>query len=405
MINHYAGSNLHGMEYRHFSLAREGVRSGHAVKIVAASFSHLRSREVRTKDSYTEEEIEGVRYAWLRTPRYDGNGVGRAANMVAFGLSLLAHRERAVHNFKPDVVIASSPHPFVIFGAVKMARASAATIAFEVRDLWPLTLIELGGMSPRHPFVVLMQWAENYAYRKADLIISLLPRAEAYMKEHGMAPGKFVYLPNGINAEEWDGNGMTPMPQEHAEIISRLRQEGRFLVGYAGAHGIANELDTLIRAASLVTLEQVVFILVGQGPEKENLVKEATHLGVRNVVFLPPVKKTAVPALLTSCDALYIGLKKEPLFRFGVSPNKLMDYMMAAKPIIYAIKAGNDSVTESCCGVSVPPEEPEAVADAVMRLMNMGERERTEMGLRGRAYVLANHDYRSLARRFLAALC
>lgn len=116
------------------------------------------------------------------------------------------------------------------------------------------------------------------------------------------------------------------------------------------------------------------------------------------------MQKAAIPSLLASMDVCYIGLQKQSLFRFGVSPNKLMDYMIAGKPIIHAIEAGNDLVAESGCGISVPPEDPDAIANAIKRLMSMSPAEREEMGRRGREYVIANHDYNILAKKFLEAI-
>ncbi|MEW5829532.1 MAG: glycosyltransferase, partial [Chloroflexota bacterium] len=145
----------------------------------------------------------------------------------------------------------------------------------------------------------------------------------------------------------------------------------------------------------------VTFVLIGQGPEKSKLIDKVQSRKQTNVVFLPPVEKKAMPTILRELDALYIGLKGDPLFRFGVSPNKLMDYMMSAKPVINAIQAGNDIVADSGCGVSIPPEKPEEIVKAILKLMCLSETDRVGMGQRGKTYVLANHDYRMLAKQFI----
>ncbi len=404
LINHYAGSNKHGMEYRPFFLARELVKLGHKVSIVAASFSHLRIKEPNINGNITEEVIEGIHYIWLKTPKYQGNGIGRVLNMIAFSLMLFVQKSKIICDCKPDVVIVSSPHPFIIFGAQKIARFCNAKLIFEVRDIWPLTLIELGDMSHLHPFIILMQWTENYAYRVSDRVVSLLPKADEHMCKHGMARHKFVYLPNGVDVVELENND-TSIPQNHARILSEIKQKGRFIVGYAGSHGLANALNGLIEAASLLQSQPITMVLVGQGPEKKALQQKVFQSGVRNVVFLPPVSKVVIPSLLASMDALYIGLTNDPLFQFGVSPNKLLDYMMSGKPVIHAINAGNDLVAESGCGISIPPENPVAIAKAAIKMMNMTCAERKEMGLKGREYVLSHHDYTILARRFLEVIC
>lgn len=403
IINHYAGSPVHGMEHRHYYLAKNFIGRGHRVDIVAASYSHLRSKPPDTRGSLSQEVIDNIRYWWLRTTRYEGNGTLRTFNMLQFGAMLLAKKRILSNECHPHIVIVSSPHPFAVFGAASIARACKAKLIFEVRDLWPLTLTEIGGISANHPFVRFMQWTEDYAYHRADYVISLLPKAQEYMVKHGMRPEKFLYVPNGIDTEEWETDG-GESDGKVCEKIIRFKDSGFFVVGYTGAHGIANELHTLIGAAAQLQSEAVRFVLVGNGPEKEALQKRVKNSGIKNVLFLSAVPKSDMPRLLGTMDVLYIGLKREPLFRFGISPNKLMDYMMAAKPIIHAIEAGNDTVTDCGCGISVPPEDPDAVSSAVKSMMAMTQDERSNLGLRGRRYVMEHHNYRILARNIIEAV-
>ena len=402
LINHYAGSKIHGMEYRPFYLAREWMALGHCVTIVAASHSHLRSVPPELSGDFTPASIEGIPYIWLKTPGYEGNGIMRVVNIISFVSKLIRYEDRLVRDVGPDIVIASSTYPLDMVAARRIARKALARLVFEVHDLWPLTLTEMG-MPKWHPFVVLMQWAEHFAYRNADRLISMLPNAACHMESHGLRPDKFRHVPNGIVTAEWESDRAS-VSREHANVLAALREERRFLVAYAGAHGMTNALDTVVEAAALLLEHPATFVLVGQGPEKEALQRKAFALDLKNIVFLPPVPKASIPSLLSSMDVLLIGLKRTPLFRFGISPNKLMDYMMAGKPIIQAVEAGNDMVAESGCGISIPPENPEAIADATLRLMSLSSAEREAMGQRGREYVLAHHDYRILARRFIESI-
>jgi glycosyltransferase involved in cell wall biosynthesis len=403
LINHYAGAPPYGMEFRPYYFAREWVRLGHNVTIVGASVSHLRTHQPHCQASVTREDVDGIRYLWLATPGYSGNGARRVANILAFVAQLFRYRKHIARDVKPELVIASSTYPLDAVPGSMIANECGARFVFEVHDLWPLSPIELGGMSPAHPFIALLQWAENFAYRRADRVVSMLPNAEPHMRAHGLAQGKFIYIPNGIDAESW-----STTPQElggsHGAVLEKAKRNGRFLVGYAGAHGIANALDVVVQGAHLLSDVPVTFIIVGQGPEKERLRGLAANLALRNVEFLPPVPKSSIPALLAQMDTLLISLQRSPLFRFGISPNKLMDYMMAAKPIIQAIDAGNDMVGESACGLTVLPESPQKIADAVRILMALSPAERSDMGARGRWYVLAHHDYRKLALQFLTTV-
>ena len=403
LINHYAGSPTYGMEFRPYYLAREWLKRNHQVTIVAASFSHLRNKVPQMLGTVTEEIVDGIRYLWVKTPAYEGNGVARALNMFAFTSRLYLLRLKLASEIRPDVVIASSTYPLDIYPARPIARKSGAKLVFEVHDLWPLSPMELGGMSRYHPFVIAMQAAENYAYRHADRVVSMLPKAEGHMRDHGMAPGKFVYIPNGIDVAEWERE-KTPLPVVHAEMLTLLKRDGRFIVGYAGAHGLANALGTVVDAASLMSDVPVDFVLVGQGPEKDALMKRTAQLGLRNVHFLPPIPRGVIPTFLDTTDVAYIGWQRQPLYRFGVSPNKLVDYLMAGVPVIHAIAAGNDLVSESGCGITIPPEDPQALVDAVREMMTKTPKERESMGGMGRAYVLAHHTYQILAARFEEAI-
>ncbi len=194
-----------------------------------------------------------------------------------------------------------------------------------------------------------MQWAENFAYRKADRVVSMLPNARQHLSDHGMAPEKFVYIPNGVAVSEW-ADDAGPLPAPHREAIDRIRGQGRFLLGYVGGHALSNALDTLIEAAAALERQNVGIVLVGQGVEKDRLRRRAERLGLEHTIFLPPLAKELVPSLLAELDACYIGWTRSPLYRFGICPNKLLDYMMAAKPVIHAVEAANDLVAEAGCG-------------------------------------------------------
>jgi len=175
------------------------------------------------------------------------------------------------------------------------------------------------------------------------------------------------------------------------------------VLGYAGSMGLPNALDDLLDAAVLLRKEPLAIVLVGDGHERERLVRRIGTEQLRHVHWLPPIPKAQVPAFLAAVDIAYIGWQRVPIYRFGIAPNKLMDYMMAARPVLHAVAAGNDPVAEAGCGFTVPPGAPAAVADGVRRLLALPPAERAAMGARGRAFVLAQHSYPVLAARFLAA--
>ena len=401
LINHYAGSPEHGMEYRPYYMAREWVRLGHRVCILAASRSHLRRHQPQFSGNRHDEQIDGIEYIWFDTPRYSGNGVWRARNMILFILRLFREAHSLAKNFKPDFVIASSTYPMDIWPARRIARLAGAKLIFEVHDLWPLTPMELGGMSKWHPFVVMMQIAEDCAYTRSDAVVSMLPKAKDYMVSRGMREEKFHYVPNGIDPDEWLSD--SKLSQDLAHALSNLRGKGVPLVGYAGSHGLANALDTLLDAATLLRGKALI-VLVGNGPERIRLRHRVQAEGLGNVTMLPVLPKKEIPEFLNAIDIAYIGWHRSPLYRYGISPNKLMDYMMAAKPIVHSVDAGNDPVSEANCGITVAPGDAVAISDAIMQLATISPDERTQLGENGRAFILREQTYEVLAKKFEAIL-
>jgi glycosyltransferase involved in cell wall biosynthesis len=394
-INHYAGSPRLGMEYRPYYLAREWMRVGHRVQMLAADFSHVRS----TQPPPGDEQVDGIAYRWYATPPYRGNGLGRVKNIWAFLRAVWADTPRLVRECRPDVVIASSTYPMDIWVARRLARRAGAKLVYEVHDLWPLSPIELSGMSRRHPFIVLVQAAEDAAYKHADHVISMLPRVHDYMASRGLDLKKLAIVPNGITLDEWSAE---PEPLR-ADVAQALDGPGT-VVGYAGSMGLPNALDTLLDAAALLRGEALRFVLVGSGHEQARLARRVADEGLTQVTLLPPIPKAQIPAFLARVDIAYIGWQRVPIYRFGIAPNKLMDYMMARCAVLHSVEAGNDPVAEAGAGLTVPPQDAAAVADGLCRLAALPAAERRAMGERGRAFVLANHTYPVLAQRFLDAL-
>jgi glycosyltransferase involved in cell wall biosynthesis len=398
-LNHYAGSPALGMEYRPYYLAREWVRAGHRVQIVAADFSHVRARQPQAGD----ETIDGIAYRWLPTPRYQGNGVGRVWNIARYLMQVWAQTARLVADLRPDAVIASSTYPMDIWVARHIARRCGAALVFEVHDLWPLSPIELSGMSPTHPFIRLCQAAEDAAYRDADAVISMLPKVHGHMAANGLDLRKLTIVPNGITLDEWQGTP-PPLRDDVAQAVAAQRAAGRTVVGYAGSMGLPNALDVLLDAAKLLRDDPIAIVMVGDGHERARLAQRVADEGLAQVQLLPPIPKAQIPSFLAQLDIAYIGWQRVPIYRFGIAPNKLMDYLMAGCAVLHSVDAGNDPVAEAGAGLTVPPEDPTAVADGLRRLAALPAADRQAMGERGRAFVLAEHTYPVLAQRFVQAM-
>lgn len=397
-LNHYAGSPALGMEYRPYYLAREWVRAGHSVRMLGASYSHVRTRQ----PTLARELVDGIDYRWFPAPAYQGNGLGRVRNIAVFLRAVWRASAALVTEQRPDVVIASSTYPMDIWVARRLARLAGARLVFEVHDLWPLSPIELSGMSPWHPFALLCGWAEKTAYREADTVVSMLPKVHQHMASRGLDLRKLVIVPNGISPDDWAAEPPA-LRQDVAEVIASARAAGHAVLGHAGSMGLPNALDCLLDAAALMREDPVQLLLVGDGHERERLQRRIEAEGLSRVHWLPPIPKAQIPSFLAALDVAYIGWQRVPIYRFGIAPNKLMDYLMAGCPVLHAVEAGNDPVAEAGCGITVPPESPAAVVVGLRRLLALSPAERAAMGQRGRAFVQAEHSYPVLARRFLDA--
>ncbi len=306
----------------------------------------------------------------------------------------------------PQVVLASSPHPFAGLCGFLLARIRHAGFVFEVRDLWPQTLVDIGGYSPTSFVVKALGFLERFLYRRADRVVVLSPMALQYVRSFGVRAENVVHIPNGVDVEMFE-RAASELPQGLQETISRLRSDGKFLVAYTGAHGIANALDTIIEAAAVIRERggsMVHFLMVGDGPEKTRVVTRAKELGLENVTFFRSIPKEAIPRLLSCVDLGVVSWLESPLYRYGTSSNKLMDYMVSARPVVWAIDSPYDPVAEAGCGITVPPEAPDLMANAIMTMSTTSEEQRQQMGLRGYRYAMEHHSMRVLTAQLLDVL-
>lgn len=394
IINQYASTLDTGMGGRHFYLAQELARQGYKVYIVAGSYSHLLHTSKALDTDFLIEKIEdNFHFVWVKLPKYaHAHSKKRIVNEFLFSKQLTKLTQQ-IDNI-PDIILHSSPALISYFGVRYLTCHYKVPYVFEVRDIWPLTLIKLGGYSKKHPFVKLLQWIEDQAYQKADYVFSNLPNAVEHMQSRGMNKDKFTWIANGVSLEELDNKSAIPK-----EVLEQI-PSGKFIVGYTGTLGEANAMNYLIDAANILKDNLTIhFVLVGSGKSRSILIKKAELLGLKNITFIDPIKKIQVQSMLSQFDACYIGWQKESMYRFGIAANKIPEYMYSAKPVIHSFSGKGDFIEQAGAGITVAAEDPMAIANAILELQSKGAIELEKIGEKGKAFVIEHLTYKKLASK------
>lgn len=399
IINHYGSLPNTGMGGRPRHLSSELAKSGHKVILISARWSHNTRDTLAAYAAPELEEFEGFHFLRIPVIRYRAaHDKKRILNWLYFSLKLLGVGRKL--NEKPDVIIYSSPSLIGFLSAYRLSKRYKAKLVFEVRDIWPLTLIKLGGYSSKHPFIMLLQFIEDFAYKKSDYVISNLQGISEHMETRGILNKKFSWIPNGISPNELDA-----LELAHEEVLASIKAQP-FSISYVGALGLANSLDTLIDAAKVIKKHQNIHInIVGRGPLVESLKSRVANLGLSNVHFWGPVPKSQVQSILRVSDASIICWKNAYLYKYGVAANKIFDYLYAGKPIINAYSGQYDLVSRYQCGITVPAESPLSLAKGICELAIMDEAERIKMGASGYHAVTKNHDYRIITEKLNQIIC
>jgi glycosyltransferase involved in cell wall biosynthesis len=399
IFNQYAVTPDQPGGTRHYALSRILVGRGYRVTLFASGFNYQNRKELKctSGEDFKIELCDGVRFIWIRTLPYQKNNWKRIVNMLSYSwrcLRVYKKLLKADQVEKPGTIIGSSVHLFAVWTAYRVAKKLKANFVMETRDLWPMTLVEFRKELKYHPIVVFFRILDRFLAKRAQRIISVLPGAYDYYKKYGIAKEKVVWIPNGVDTSLYfSGSPTAP------ETV----QPKRFKVMYTGTFGLEACLQTLLSAAKSIQEKQlpIAFEIIGSGEKQKELAQFKNQLGLQDVVFREPVKKEMIPSVLAAADALWIGSRKvENLYKYGFSFNKLFEYLAAGKPILFSIDAAYNPVKEAGAGLTVPPEDPEALANAIIQLYDMPMAERIKMGQKGTAYAKEFYDFEKLADQF-----
>jgi len=398
ILNHYAiPPNMPGGT-RHYDLSQELIKKNYEVTIFSSGFSREKKDYFKLfkGKTYIVENYGKLKFVWLRTTPYKKNNYRRVLNMLSYLFKILT----VAYNFsKPEVIIGSSVHPFAVIAAWLLSKKFKAKFIFEVRDLWPQTPIDMGVIKANGFIAKLMYIWEKFMYKRADKIITLLPNAKKYIESKGIPSEKIVWIPNGVNLEQFNNPKQL---DPDSNLVQFLRKnKNKFKVIYTGAHGPANGLNVVIKAASVLqkNYNKVQFFLIGNGAEKDKLQHNAKKYNLKNIHFFSSIPKEQIPDLLRYADLLLHCFARIDVFKYGISPNKIFDYLASAKPIIMSTKTTNKIVQDANAGLMVEPGNPETLAKGILQIEQMSEEERKNLGANGRAYVEKYHNTKILAEK------
>lgn len=397
IISQYAIPIQFGFGTRHFYLGKEFVKKGMNVHLFAANFNKIFESVKKYPDNshvYNYDEYDGVKVCWIRGFRYKKNeGLGRIFSWFVFSWRLLIMPTSDLK--KPDVIILSSLSLPPIIVAYLFKIKFGAKLIFEIRDIWPLTLIDIGKYSKNNPFVFILGLVEKFGYMVSDVITATMPAADLHIKEVINKPFRFKCTPQGIDLEALKKN--TDLP---AEFVNEYIPKNKFIIGYAGALGASNALETVILAMQQLERKYtgIHLVFLGEGPAKPELEKLAENS--KNISFAPKVKKENVISFLEKCDVVYDSTKHVSIYKYGLSRNKWMDYMYSAKPLLVSYSGYLSLINEADCGVIVESGNIEALKDAIVELSKKDKSELIEMGRRGKEYLLKNRTFDVLANEY-----
>ena len=376
---------------RHHELARNLAQRGHQITIIASPVSYLTGKSDAPATN-REDEFANGRVTILRTYTYSALHKSFVHRVFSFVSFMVSSFWAGLKVKQVDLLWGTSPPIFQGITAWALACLKGVPFLFEVRDLWPAFAVEVGVL--RNPLLIrLSEWLERFLYRNADLVMVNSPGFLTHVQQRGARRVELV--PNGVDTEMFD-------PAADGENF-RVRNGlvGKYVVLYAGAHGMSNDLEILLQAASFLSDHlDIAIVLLGDGKEKPALIAQSEALNLVNVIFLPPVTKVEMGQALAAADACVAILKPIPLYA-TVYPNKVFDYMAAGRPVILAIDGVIREVIEkNSAGIYVPPGDPELLSEAILTLFNDREKGKV-MGLNGRKAVEGDFDRARLADKLV----
>ena len=366
LVNHYAVPPKYYPLARPSLFAKHLMRMGHTVVIVAASSIHNTDCKnlINTKRKVLEVIDDGITYLLINCSSYKGNGIGRIKNIVEFANKLPRALKR-IDNI--DVVVATSFDPLSCYSAINYSKKNRIKTIAEIADLWPETLVDYADISPKNPIVLFLRKIEKNIYTKSDAIVFTMEGGYDYIVEQKwdsfIPKSKTHYINNGIDLKQFNYNCI------HYQINDcDLNDKSIFKVVYTGSIRKVNNLGLLLDTAKLIHSNHIKFLIWGDGDELPLLKERVQNENIENVVFKGKVEKKYIPFITSNADLNFAHNGQSKMFFYGISFNKIFDYLAAGKPILCDFDSKYNPVIEYKAGVEVKTANPKDIADQIVTL-------------------------------------
>lgn len=384
----FASQPGEGKYQRQYLLCRNMAKEGHEVSLYAGR--HIASVKTRFWGLHRNKTVDGVKCI-LVNGLYSKEGINlsRILSMLSFEFFLRLSTLFVKRSERPDTIIASSLSLFTLRTACILQKKFGCKLIVEVRDIWPESPVQAGRLKESNPLVKELRRIEAEAYSNADGIISPIPRFDKYInKRFPEIKFKFCYISQGFDETLYSGTREFEKPV------------GRFNICYTGLIGAANKVDVILEAMSKIEDKSVYLYLLGNGPLKEAYKEQ--YKDCQNIVFLDPIPKKEMIQFLKNFDLFVMAWRDMQIYEYGISPNKMIDYLVAGKPIINAYNGYRDILEENNCGIFVEANNPEMLAEAMIHFSKMDRDQLEKMGNNGQRYVREKMNFSYLAKKLLA---
>ena len=400
IINHNAQAPSLGGLCRHYYFKKYSKETNFDIKIITSSVVHNTKIDMLdgSNDFLAKKEIDGEEFVFLKTNKYNKNSISRKLNFLSFAWKLKKLPKKLQE--KPDLIYTSSPDIFAAYYSVKLAKKLKVLCVVEIRDLWPESIIEYGGFSPKHPLIQIMYKMEKWIYKNASSIVFTTEGEKQYLIDKGWTKSvdlnKCYYINNGV-----DFSNLQNLKDSYVMADKFLDDESLVKCTYIGSLRKANHVQMVVDAAErLREQSNITFLFFGDGTEKEALETYCTEHGLKNCHFYGKIDSKYIPHILSKSDINILNYKQAKTLKYGGSQNKLFDYLASGKPIISTVSMNYNLIERFDCGITLKEYSVEELAKAIVGISEKTQEERFEMGKKG-LLAAEEFDYKALTKRFL----